>query len=479
MSTKNTIFLKQSKPIDFTLWLISFCSWKFLAITTSLAIVGAASEFIYTQFPDNFQTAMIICVMLFYVIIDMGIVPMMKLYWNFKDTTNPHQKKFLNVILFFIILKIVISLTSSIWASPEAAGVITENNKPKAEQKLLSIESSHDDKLLAAKKGYESAEKSLNKDVRNYIYNNGDRYQIKSFNDLGIDGWICHPSNKDLKDIELCTNIRKIQNSLYDLNITYLNLLSDTTHQSLVKNYTNEIITSDAEFKNQMSRRTGYFIYLDIIALIFGIGSEYLRHIRKEATETNTVDTPTLSYIFGAWFESIYNGILYWLEEKLQYDINGDGHQGKPTIAQNFRTQRTPITASIPVSTEQPNTYKKNTPKTEHPTKKEQPNTTEQNTQKPSANKEHSTEQIEVGEVIFLKDERVFEHRTEKGTTYMSETQCKGRLNKANNRLAETMKKINTGTASQQTIRARHNREKNVAYWETAVQKFQTKVSNY
>lgn len=330
MDNKSTIFLKQSKPIDFTLWLISFASWKFLAVTTSLAITGAASEFIYTKFPDNFNTAMTVCVMVFYVIIDLGIVPMMKFYWNFKDTTDPHQKKFINIISFFIILKIVISLTSSIWASPEAAGVITVNNKPVAEQKKNQLEQSQNAKIAKAETAWKDAKKNVKKEVKNHIQLNADRYQKSSIRNLGVDGWICHPSNKDKADIKLCKSIREIENKPIALKNTYEALLSDSSYDELVKDYNAEIINSGKDFKHQMNRRTGYFIWLDIIALLFGLGAEYMRHIRRKATKTNDVTTPTLFYIFGNFIEEKRKQILYWFEKKLDLDINKDGYKGNP-----------------------------------------------------------------------------------------------------------------------------------------------------
>lgn len=352
---KSNIFIKKSKPLDFILWLVSVAAWKFLAVTTALAVAGAGSDFILQHFPNHFETAMIVAVMIFYVIIDLGIVPMLKFYLNFRQSKDPNQRIFVNFIAFFLVLKVVITLTSSIWASPEAASVVTKDLKPVSEMKLKDLQKNHQAEIEKAEKAYLDAKESNRQEVANYIALNADRYQKTSIKKLGVDGWICHPNNKDPKDIQLCTEIKQLENKPFELKQHYESLLNDAGYTALKNDYSAEIVSSGAEYKRQLSRRTGYFIYLDIIALIFGIGAEYLRFIRRKAANMAADDSPTLLYILGQFFEKRQRQFLYWLEDLFDVDLNKDGHTGDP----NGTPQPMPIPVKNPPDMSPDDSYSK------------------------------------------------------------------------------------------------------------------------
>lgn len=502
-NSKNTDsrLMSQTAPLNFMLYIVMMCASAWLTVTTSLSLYAMVAQSLATTNSFVFWSAMAFIFSLGITIVDLGNGHLIQSYFFKKETMTEEQKnnKYYNSYLTFMVrlvcMRLAISVLLTLYVTPDAAVITTEESRQDEylaqvdtvkKQKIKEITFLRDDKISLEKseaKRISSAKKRGNQLINEAI-NSGTIWQIKSYKNEKFD-WIAssHPNNttSNKRYARRIRNAHAKKEQLIqaekDRTISTAQLYHDAQGaDSLFSVQVSTLLQSandeKATFANTVNRRTNIFYLVDFVCILLIPFCGYMIVQRLLAANFHPSDK-SFVYVASMAASKRYDSWISRLETKWQIDIDGNGVIGT-TGVRNFSTDtKTPV-ASFPIEKEQPKTTtgtpKKNTQKeqAEHPTQ----NTPTEHP-KPSANKGSSVFSEQIGEVIIIEDKRVFPHRTEQGgTTYMSETQCKSRLKKAEKRLIETEEKINAGTATQQTINARTNRQKNVQYWRAAVSKF-------
>lgn len=344
-------FLKTSKPIDAAFALAEWASWKFLAITTAVMAYGLFDSFLSGKLDG---TALIAArtagIFLFYLMVDHGLSSTIRylIRERRKVDGNPAKKVFLNFLVLLIIFRVVATATTSIWAAPEVANVITEEGR---EREYLA-EIGERDSLKTVREAttlsyLEKLEKTEKERVRvaekqgaalvAAAINSGNRWQRDSYKKEGF-GWLNNPSNRDASDREYSRRIKAAQARAADLvaaeqsrtteaRQTFASAKQDTTGERIANLLATMAERERADYESTISRRTAYVWIFDIVAVFLGLFMSYIRTQRKIAggepePEKNLLFT--LSVAVAKWQLDFLN----WLESLLGVDINGDGTVG-------------------------------------------------------------------------------------------------------------------------------------------------------
>lgn len=355
-------FLIQSKPIAIAISLTNWASWKFLAATTAVFSFAMLGEFLSGYFSGTqFYFFLFIGTGMVYLIIDAGLSTMLKWMFKIKGTEmSKSEKTFSHFIVLLLIFKVAATMTSSLWAAPEIADAITDNNTEKelighllktdssqtrqeqeAAQRLYRLEATEADRIALAR---EEGQRLVDEAVRL-----GNHWQRSSFHKIGF-AWLLSADNDDTDDHDYAHRIQAAQATAMQLieearNRTIMAaanvgaVVSDSTYHAKSTLLTNIAADEHQAFKNKKQRRKGYIWIADIFATLLGLFCTFLLALREKAGGV-PIRTKNVGAVVGAFIEKTHADFINALENMLGVDIDGDGKIGggetaKTTVSNN------------------------------------------------------------------------------------------------------------------------------------------------
>jgi hypothetical protein len=391
--TKESIFLAQSQPLDAVLAVIEWGAWKFLAVTTAVFSYNLFDTILANNLSGtSLLWGRIAGVFLLYLVIDAGLTKLLGFIFrqDKKDMTSP-MKSFHNFAVLLVVVKVVATMTTSLWAAPEVSEALTDKgNQDVYIADLLATDSLHRVRELEAKSELNGLENSRTKRLKEakaegqkLVQNavaTGNRWQRESYRMEGF-GWLTNAANPEAADKEYASRIKAAKvkaetliaaedGKAAEAKTTLTGIQQDTAYAR-----TNALLTTLAQkegdaYEQRLQRRTNFFWIFDVMATLFGLLATFLRNKRlkvagKREPEKNLHST--LSAAMEKWRMDFIN----YLESILNLDLNGDGTIGgqapvgivatmlpqqAPTSIQNpdrvivAGFQQTPTTPPLPIA---------------------------------------------------------------------------------------------------------------------------------
>jgi hypothetical protein len=347
-------FLARTKVVDFFIAAVEFAAWKFLAITTGILSYSLFDSFIQDNLPEQYLMAgRIVGVTLMFLLIDAGLDKMIA-FWIEENAEAEKekeddsklvkfQKSFLRNVFWLVVIRFLLTATSSFWAAPAVGELITKDNEAGSYVSMIkdldtkdSLDMAKAEALLAEAKATESSRlKAANRQAGQIwkdAYNKGDRWQRQSYDKEGH-AWLSNSANKDQKDHAYSKSLKdarkqgeqviaaeKNKVALLEATITGNDPVSD----SLRLKYSNLAISADQTYTSTLSVNTGIVFLFDFAAAALGIVCTSIRVRRRLAAGVKQNKKNFLS-LFGILLEQINTGILNFFEKVLNVDIDGDG----------------------------------------------------------------------------------------------------------------------------------------------------------
>jgi hypothetical protein len=332
------IFLIQSKPIDISIRIGNWVCWQFLAFTTALFIFPMAYYSLLAKMDEGDARflAFVTCIV-FYFIIDAGLSKMLE--WAFKverpkklaTEKEKSASRYISLVTLLIVVKLMATMTSSLWAAPEISDNLTSNED---ENKAFAALSQKDgDQKEAQQKAFDLYQNLLatqDKRVKAAI-DNGDYWQKKSYRKEGF-GWLLNKKNDDPSDKAYALSI---QSEMDKADKAYQHLMTfakDSAHTTLLVGLAKKLEREAQLYESRKARRTVYVWAADFLAVFLGLFFTYLKALREKAGCV-VLKKKNAAAIFAAFGVALYDGFINWLERFLGVDLNGDGTIGGETSA--------------------------------------------------------------------------------------------------------------------------------------------------
>ena len=352
----DTRFLTNSKPVDTAFALVEWAAWKFLAITTAVMAFGLFDSFLSGKLSGaNLTMSRTAGIFIFFLMVDYGLSSMVRYIIRERRQMdgNPAKKVFINFLILLVIFRVVATATTSWWAAPEVAAVITA---PGQEQTYIQEIAARDSLKTAREATTLSYLEKLEANEKNRIRQaekdgaaiiaaaiaSGNRWQRDSYKSQGF-GWLNHPKNPDSSDREYSRRIKAAQQKAADLvnaertrtteaRQTFSTARQDTTGEKIANLLADMAASERTRYESTLKSRTVYLWIFDFVAVVLGLLMSYLRTQRRIAggePEPEKNLSATLSAAADKWQMDFLN----WLESLLGVDINGDGTVGGVTYA--------------------------------------------------------------------------------------------------------------------------------------------------
>lgn len=327
----------QSKPIDIFIQVGNWFCWQFLAFTTALFIYPMAkSSLLQHTTEDGARFWAVATCIIFYFIIDAGLSKMLE--WQFKverpktvlSDKDKAAGKYISLVTLLIVVKLMATMTSSLWAAPEISDNLTNND---GEITVIAEASQKDSDHRAAQKEafqlYTTLLATQDERVKKAVAN-GDYWQRKSYEKQGF-AWLLNRKNNDPSDKAYALSIKA---EMEKADKAYQHLLSfskDSSHTVILSALARKAEREAQLYQERKERRTGYIWAFDILATILGLFFTYLKALREKAGAV-VMKRKNVSAIFAAFFTNVYDAFMDWLEKFLGVDLDGNGSIGGQRI---------------------------------------------------------------------------------------------------------------------------------------------------
>lgn len=351
-------FLYQAKRIDITLSVMEFAGYKFLALTTAFFSYGTISQYLSKQLSGfYYELALAAGILLTFLLIDFGISQLVRYYYQEKQiislekNVSKARKLFLNMILLFVILRVVSTTSTTLIGTPEVTELFTTNAAVKKHlaqiekrDSLQQIKINQAQDLADRKKDehqhqLEVAYKRATAIIEEAIAS-GDRWQRQSYEQEGL-AWLTNRANPDKDDHAYGKRIRdakveseRIQNEASTSTLSALSVVEsaiiDSSNTAILATLTKQVSNEQAAFEARSARRTMFLYFWDILAAIFAIGATRMRVLLRAAGDDN-FDRRSFTASLFTILEEKYQATITLMEEKIGVDINGDGTVGNTT----------------------------------------------------------------------------------------------------------------------------------------------------
>jgi hypothetical protein len=342
-------FAMRTAAIAGTLAVIEWVSFKFLAITTAVM----AGNVYYGYFTNNglargwANTLNVMAILLTYFIIDHGLPELLKFVFKDKSERGTSQRKFVRLIVLFVLIRVLLTATSSWWAAAEIADLTVNDDThyyvdAKLEQDSIfsgrynKAQSTAEQLIASEPLRLEKAEIEGAAIIRDAV-ESGSYHQKKMWKSNPNFFRSLSPSskyysqNKAYADVvfaaqeqaEQLIQAEKQKTIQAQQEAQQLTVVGDTTSVNLAR--VAEMRADEIAAKRQ--RRKNMLWVMDVIATLFGVGAVMLRSRRDEVVGEEE-DERSFAFMIGQAIKKFRLKVLDELEDILNIDINNDGKIG-------------------------------------------------------------------------------------------------------------------------------------------------------